>query len=95
MKQIVLMSKHILSKQIHTLQNIWVIKDNIFNCLLSFLMEKHKVQRNYITKLLVSDSKNNRKKKRRSTEKIKLLGSTRKSGFMMEKGLRNKTFKED
>ena len=73
MKQIVLMSKHILSKQIHTLQNIWVIKDNIFNCLLSFLMEKHKVQRNYITKLLVSDSKN-KKKKKKINRKNKVIG---------------------
>ena len=73
MKQIVLMSKHILSKRIHTLQNIWVIKDNIFNCLLSFLMEKHKVQRNYITKLLVSDSKN-KKKKKKINRKNKVIG---------------------
>ena len=46
-----LTSKHALSKQILTLQHIWIAKTNIFTCLLSFLIEKHKVQRNYITKL--------------------------------------------
>ena len=48
-------------------------------------------------KLLVYDSKNKRKAtKQRTTEKINnLSGSTRKSGFMMEKGLHNEAFKED
>ena len=50
--RILLISKHALSRQILTLQHLWIARNNVFNCLLSFLIEKHKVQRNYITKLL-------------------------------------------
>ena len=50
--RILLISKHALNRQILTLQHLWIARNNAFNCLLSFLIEKHKVQRNYITKLL-------------------------------------------
>lgn len=41
-----------MSKQILSLENLWIARNNIFNCLLSFVMEKHKVQKRFITKLL-------------------------------------------
>ena len=57
-----------LSKQIVTLQNVWISTCNIFNSVISFLSERHKRQREIILKMLIVDSnkrRNDNKKKER------------------------------
>lgn len=73
-----------MSKQILSLQNLWIARNNIFNCLLSFVMEKHKVQKRFITKLL---------EKARVTEKKNNLLGVRPGRTVL--CLENKSFKKD
>ena len=53
-----------LSKQIVILQNVWISTCNILNSVISFLTERHKLQREIILKILIVDSN-----KRRNTKK--------------------------
>ena len=39
-KKKTVLSKHVLSKQILALENEWVVKNNILNCLMSLFMQK-------------------------------------------------------